>query len=79
MQFQIFKAPGVDHQGFQMTFGNGYMVSIVWGTTSMSGGDGARLAEVAVFDPEGVQQGEPQTWQTPERIVAIMVDVAALN
>ena len=77
-------------KGFQITFANGYTVSVQFGygnyCDNRYGNDGAKSAnaEVAAFKSHGgewVKLGEHDDvigYQTPDQVLAIMARIAAL-
>jgi hypothetical protein len=82
-----------DHmmRGFQITFSNGYKVSIINGRGSYSDGrltepikkDEGRgyeytdHAEVAIIAPDGsFENGEPEGWCDADRVAAIITEVS---
>ena len=76
-----FKATQNDwHDGFQITFKNGYTVSVQFGKGNYSDG-GETTAEVAAWDQDGnwVRLSDNDTvrgWCSPDEVLEIMNEVA---
>jgi len=78
-------------KGFQMTFANGYRLSVQWGTWNycdnrgenyddiVLGEAGCPNAEIAVILPNGDMDHESvQGWLTPDQVLAKMVEIAGI-
>jgi Flp pilus assembly protein TadG len=77
-----------DNKGFQITFDNGYTVSVQFGpgnyssnrvetyTTSMNKPQSAELAETALLDPDGnfvkYKGDDVQGYRTAEQVLALL-------
>jgi hypothetical protein len=69
-----FRTTGRD--GFQMTFANGWTVSIQWGYGNYSSG---KTAEVARWSSDANSPTEDvRGWQPPERVAEYIAATAAL-
>ena len=69
------------HNGFHMTFKNGYTMSVQFGKTNYSDG-GVTTAEVAAWGPDGewvklCEYDDVKGWCSPDEVLKIMNMVAS--
>jgi hypothetical protein len=78
-------------KGFQLTFANGYGLSVQWGSFNycdnrwesyddvVLGEAGSPNAEIAVILPNGdIDHDSIQGWLTPDQVLAKMVEVSGI-
>jgi len=77
-----------DHCGFQMTFGNGWTISVQWSEGSYAqwcdrvSPDESTTAECAVWDGDGewfrlTEHDDVRGHMTPDQVVELMAEVAS--
>jgi hypothetical protein len=70
-----------ENKGFQITYPNGYTISVQWGVGTYST---ETTAEVAIIDPAGnfypiSEKDSVIGWQTPTEIITLMIFAARLS
>jgi hypothetical protein len=70
-----------ENKGFQITYPNGYTISVQWGAGTYST---ETTAEVAIIDPAGnfypiSEKDSVIGWQTPTEIITLMIFAARLS
>jgi len=70
-----------ENKGFQITYPNGYTISVQWGFGTYST---ETTAEVAIIDPAGnfypiSEKDSVIGWQTPTEIITLMIFAARLS
>jgi hypothetical protein len=74
-----------DNKGFQVTFSNGYTISVQFGWGNYCENRNKKVpefpcmnAEIAVWDKDGNFIEEPRGWQSPEEVANYMKIVSEL-